>query len=449
MKKTYLAVFALLLVLASCRDETENLFDKSADERVAEAKRNLKNELLAPENGWKVKYQPEEGSGSYWVLLNFFEDDKLVVRTDLGAENGEYFSDTLTYRIDNSIGLELIFETYSFFSYLFEQNQATFFAEYEFRYANKTPEGFLVFTSKSDPGTPTVLLFQPAEADDESLLGREVATNLNTIASDIGSLVFSSPGYKLTYENKDLVLYLAMSDVTRTIDITGSSKKTTQTGAQSINFSTGFYLRGDSLVLHEPLTGTFQGVNVSLKGIKFTDLSITTIDLCGGRDVNAYEGVTSQNDQVLLEATLDSPAGAAFSNYSFLVSPLEYIFDNGENVGNEITADITGAGAMQLYYNFDGGFYGLGFFIQNADGTNTFALYEFTPQLIGNKIMFEFEPEISVFGNQSTPADLDNVKKYIDALTEGDQTYAFDLGDGVFELHNPCTGWSAAFIGIE
>ena len=42
--------------------------------------------------------------------------------------------------------------------------------------------------------------------------------------------------------------------------------------------------------------------------------------------------------------------------------------------------------AMQLYYDYDIGsgtpFYGIGFYIQNINGTVTFALREFTPTLV-------------------------------------------------------------------
>jgi hypothetical protein len=90
----------------------------------------------------------------------------------------------------------------------------------------------------------------------------------------------------------------------------------------------------------------------------------------------------------------------------------------------------------------------MGFFIQNADGTTTFYLREFTPTLTGNKIIFNFEPTISVFGNQNSPADIDNVNQFIEPLTQGG-AYFFEIQQDIYELHNPCTGWSAAFFGVE
>jgi hypothetical protein len=447
MKTHFFYIAALLLLLIACKDDTEKLFDKTSEQRAAEAIQALKDDLTAPGDGWKLKYQPEDGSGSYWVLLHFFDDNKLVIETDLGSENGEYFTDTLTYRVDNSLGLELIFETYSFFSFLFEQDGATFLAEYEFLYANKTPDGSLVFTSKSDPTDKTTLLFEKASASDADLLGRDVATNITTISEDATSLIFSAPSYVLNYDAKDIALYLSMDPVKRVIDISSATRQSNSATA-SVNFTTGYYLQGDSLVFHDRFTGTYHGVNLNFKSVLFSNLSESTLPVCGGRDVHEYEGTTEQGDPVLLQSTLESPAGAGFANaYAFYVSPIEYIFENGENRGAQIGTDITGAGSLQLY--LDDGFYALGFYILNADGTTTWALREFTPVITGNKIAMNFEPTISIYGNEDTPANIDNAYQYLDAFAQDGQTYMFEVEEGVYEMSNPCTGWSAAFIGIE
>lgn len=447
MKKSVYIIF-LMLAIISCNNETEQLFEKSADQRAADAIAKLKDDLTAPANGWKVLYQPEDESGAFWVLLDFNEDNTLSIRTDLGARDGEYFDDEITYRIDSSLGLELIMESYSFFSFLFEQDQATFQAEYEFLYQSKTPEGHLVFASKSDIGAPTVLVFQEAGPSDAALLGRVVSTNLNIISDDITGLVFASPSYRLSYTNRDLALFLSIDELKRTVSFNNASRKSTNAGAQSINFTTGFYLQGDSLILMSPLTGSFHGVNVNLKSIRFSTLAPATLNVCAGIPVNNYQGITSQNDAVALEPSLSSPRGATFPQVSdFYYSPNELIFNNGESAGQQIAADISGALAMQMYYNFNGeGFYAIGFVIVNPNGTTTFALRRFTPTLTGNRLVFNFEPTITLFGSQTTPANVNNINIYLNALTQGGQTYVFEVQQGVYEFYNPCTGWSAAFI---
>ncbi|HEY3406040.1 MAG TPA: DUF4302 domain-containing protein [Ohtaekwangia sp.] len=436
----------LFLVLIACQDNDTNEFDKSADERVAEAIANLKADLTAPDNGWKLKYRPVDGSGSYYVFLKFEDDRTVNIRTDLGAEDGKYFDQTLTYRIDNSLGLELIIENYSFFAYLFELDDATFEAEFEFLYANKTPSGELVFTSKSDTFIPvTTLVFEEAEAgEDDAFLGTEVSENLNIMADDFDNF---SPSMKLTYADRNIELYLAMDDVKRTIDITRAVRKSNPAVFESLDFSSPYIIRGDSIVLDNLFSGTFVGVNVSIQSIRLTTLTESEITICTDpMTVHAYEGTTSANDDVVLESTLFDLNGRSFATLSdFYISPLGYIFNNGQSAAEAIANDIHGALAMQMYYNYDGGFYAIGFIIQNDNGTITFALREFTPVLTGNNLVFNFAPDISIFGEPDTDADIENVNIYLEALTEGDNTYVFELDEGLYEFFNPCTGWSFVF----
>ena len=115
MKTIYYSIIGILLLLVSCKEETESVFEGTPEERAGIAMQELPDALTAPENGWRVKNISLKTSGSYWVLLHFFDDNRLVIESDLGANDGKFFMDTLTYRVDNSLGVELIFETYSFF----------------------------------------------------------------------------------------------------------------------------------------------------------------------------------------------------------------------------------------------------------------------------------------------------------------------------------------------
>ena len=197
MKTLHYFFWIFIVVFTSCKDDDIAVFEKTADERVNEAIETLKDDLTDPSNGWKIKYRPESESGSFYVFLKFNEDNTVRILSDLGANDGEFFDQTITYRIDNSLELELILESYCFFSFLFEQDAATFGAEYEFKFVNKTPDDALVFQSKTDVSNPTVLLFEEADANEpELLLGTEVSQNLNTMGEDLDNF---SPSLKMTY----------------------------------------------------------------------------------------------------------------------------------------------------------------------------------------------------------------------------------------------------------
>ncbi len=272
----------------------------------------------------------------------------MTIKSDLSADDGAYHEQTVTYRIDSSLGLELIIESYSFFAYLFEQNDASFLAEYEFLYANETPEGELVFQSKSDRGEKTILLFEPAAAGDEDLLGLEVAENLDIMADDIQR--FSS-SYKLIYQNKDIILYLSMDELRRILTISTASKKSNTTSTREIDFTTPYIIEGNSIVFDEELSGTFLGVSVKISSIQLDGLSDATLMACGAPvTIHNLAGETSANDDVLLETTLVDANGKKFIKNDYLQAPIQYIFDNGVSQGTQVAEDITGAAALQLYY---------------------------------------------------------------------------------------------------
>jgi hypothetical protein len=243
-----------------------------------------------------------------------------------------------------------------------------------------------------------------------------------------------------------------MDNFRRILSINSVARKTNPAITQSVSFSSPYILRGDSIVLDTPFSGTVLNNNITIKSIKFSTLNEGTINVCPDPiTVHLYSGVTSANDAVILETTLSDANGANFSTAStFYFSPLGYISQNGEPLSGQITTDLPGAGSMQLYYNYNIGsgtpFYGIGFLLQNTNGTTTFALRQFTPTVTGNKVAFSFAPTVSVFGNMNPDANKDNINIYLNLLTDGDNTYVFQLQEDVYEFYNPCTQFSVVFV---
>ncbi|HEU5145347.1 MAG TPA: DUF4302 domain-containing protein, partial [Chryseosolibacter sp.] len=363
-----------------------------------------------------------------------------------------YFEDTISYRVDNSLGLELILENYSFFAFLFEQDQATFGAEYEFNYVNKTPDNALVFQSKTDLSTPDVILFEEASADDVNLLGVSLARNLNTLSGDLDKFTSS---LKLTYTNKDLALYISLDELRRTITVTSASLKSNTNSTQNVGFTTPYIIQGDSIVFDVPLQTTILGNAVTIRSLKLDAIGESTLSVCATPiTIHNFSGKTSAGELITLETSLVDVSGKNFAQVSdFYFSPLIYIFDNGTSMSEQIQVDVTGAIEMHMYYGYDIGggelLYGIGFVIENLDGTITFALREFTPVLEDNRLTFNFADTITLFGDQTPDANIENVNIYLNALAEGNNTYVFQLNQDLYEFHNPCTGWSFVFINAN
>ncbi len=440
-------LFLMVVVAFSCKEDDGSVFDQTADERVAIAISNLKSELTAPANGWFLEYQPEAGMGSFHVLLKFNDNGKVNIKTDLAADDEQYFDQTVGYRIDNSMGLELIFETYSFFSFLFEQDQANFGAEFEFNFVNKTPDNALVFVSKSDRGTPSRLTLIPATAADQNKLGQSISANLDAFSRNI----------LLTYSEKDIEIYLNWNQLRRNINFTYITKKSDVGAGQEINLSSGYVLEGNSIVLDNPLTGTFDGENIDISSIALSTYTETNTVICAKNTPSPkYEGNLITADMISLENSLFDYYGATFYNRSRIyLAPVDYFFDEeGWSQGNIVRQEIEGAIYMVLLYEANTRFEeepltAVGFLIDNGEGEeSTFILKKFEPQLVENNLIMNFQGDFILYDNPNTSANLENIEAYLNKLTEGNMTYIYNVNQYFFEFHNLCNGWSFYFQAI-
>ncbi len=443
----------MLLLAGACRTtEEELIFEKSADERAQEAVADLEQRLITPTNGWVLRYKPVPESGRYVVLLNFNDDGSVRIRTDFGANDNEFYDQTVTYRVDNSLGLELIFETYSFFSFLFEQNSATFEAEFEFNYVNETPNGALVFNSKSDLSSLTTLAFEPAPENAENLLGRQLKDNLVVLSESLGLV---SPVYRLNYADRDLSLFLSLNTFLRRIEFTYASSVSGDEG-QSINFSTGYTAEGNSLILDDPLTGNYIRSEVNISAINFRSLTnAPSIDKCGQpTPIQQYSAnLAESGEAIALVPTLFDPGAARLQNLSeIFVANVGGIYDNGASVGQQVFDATGGAVNFVMYHvqNQQNTFYAMGYLLQLDNNGFSIPVKEFTPTYEGNQISFEFDSEYSFANGDSTitlnTAALDT---YLTNLTEGGQTRLIQTGEMRYELFNPCTGWSVLLQELE
>ncbi|WKN44401.1 DUF4302 domain-containing protein [Tunicatimonas pelagia] len=445
----YIVFSVVLLLVGACRStEEELLFEQTADERVEAAITGLEQSLTAPTNGWILRYRPVPESGSYVVLLNFDEQGNVRIQTDFGENDNEFYDQTITYRVDNSMGLELIFETYSFFSFLFEQGGATFEAEYELDYVNETPDGALVFRSKTDLTAITTLAFEPAPENAEGFLGRTVNTNLENLSESLGVI---SPVYRLNYANRDLSLFISLNTALRTLSFTSASTLSGER-SQGVNFSTGYTVQGSSIVLDEPLVGNFLNNSVNIPAINFQDMTdASPIEVCDQPfNIQQYQGTIAESDDAIaLQPTLSSPGGANFRNdFNLFRCPLGLIYDNGVSVGQQVVNDIEGVQQLQLYYanRAQNPFIAMGFLVVNESGSATFALKDFTTTNVGNQYQFDFAPEFTLYNDTTAVVDTLAMSTYLNRLTEGGQTRVIRTDSERYEFFNPCNGWSFVFF---
>ncbi|HIX97480.1 MAG TPA: DUF4302 domain-containing protein [Candidatus Alistipes avistercoris] len=111
MKRTTIISFlALPLLCTSCLFDEEDLFDKTASERIEAAKVEAKAALESAPNGWHVRYFPSatQEFGGYNVFFKF-ADGQVTVASE--TESDPSTAETSLYSLGEDLGVTLNFDT--------------------------------------------------------------------------------------------------------------------------------------------------------------------------------------------------------------------------------------------------------------------------------------------------------------------------------------------------
>ncbi len=446
-----------LFILLSCKENDDDI--DSVEKRVQAAIDGLFDELNEPANGWKVVYTPTGTSGGFFMLLDFALDGRVRVRSDVAANDGEFLDHFMSYRVDNSMRLELIFETYGIFHYLFELDQTTFGAEFEFNYVGKE-DGNLIFVSKTDGGTnPTTLTFEPASTNDVNQLATGISTNLDKFKGLSPQIFGAEPPIQQIYLDNSGVSFFWSIDLDKRIaeaDFAGLGNSFEEIygngSGVNLNFSSGFSYSGDQMILKNPLI-------MSVGGNDFTISSLTynTFDEAGGgslcptsSDVTpTYSGTAGSAGTFTASKTLFDRSGETFTANDdgvYFVN-IPFIFDDSlQSLSDEgvIKDFIPNAVAFIMTYGFDSETipaYSIGFITESGDSTDII-LREFEPTTsIGNQVNIVFTNDFYQSDDMMTAQDTTNMVEVTETIFSGGRVYAYDYpiqGLQVYRLFNPC-----------
>ena len=469
MKNLLIFSIVFLFLLSCSSDDGNNLLP--VDDRVEAAKKAFLDELTSPSDGWKVQYQPTPNSGSFFIILEFGTDGEVTIFSDVADNEGEFYEHTIPFRIDNALGLELIFETYGVFHYLFEQNSATFGAEFEFVYLGKDGDNLLL-QSASDFGTfPTVLTLEPAEASDKNSFSLEISENLNEFKTDIPSALESNPApiQQIILEDEGVSVFWRLNSATRIITATYAASGTTieevlaDSNGSILDLVTGYTLLNNRLVLDETLSFVENNKFFEIKSILFNELDPNGAEgFCtlNGDMVPSYSGIIPGAGNVTMVGSLFDIKGAAFQpepDFPYTVN-IPFIFDaSGQSLAAEgeiIAEKFPDASGFIFYYGFqdaESPEFGAGFILDNGlGGSNTF-VREFQPVTTeGNRISLTFTDNYFHSENSATPQQEADLEEITNLLFDGVDLYAFDFpvdGIQVFKLFNPCNGYEVFLVG--
>lgn len=443
---SYLFFCAIALFVMSCGDE-ETLNIDSADERKKAASDSIITELIAPQFGWKLNYQPSPQSGAFLILMKFDNAGNLNIKSDIAVGNDNFFNTDITYRIDNGIGTELIFENYSVFHFLQEQIGG----EFEFLYLQKTNSN-LVFQSKTDGANPTILTFEPAGEFDENLLSGEITNNLRKATIQDPRLVGSNTYFQLYLEDKDISVFM-------TIDLDGRALKVLNAGVGQtmseilsnnqtvdIGHDTNYSTLGESIIFETGASFSLNGQSILISEFQIANAQESLESYCSGQDVTkiTFEGSIG-NESIIFSSSLFSASTTFTPNPEnpYGGNTFNLIDELDEDVEDQITAAFPDFVVMQFYFDYslqNGSINAFGFVTQNESGDTNFYLRELSePIREGNKL--SFTPGDGIFGSQPTATQQQILFELTDLLFSGGEIFVLEFAgiEDFYELYNPCS----------
>ena len=462
-KLNYLWVLWMLAGGIACEQEDPHL--PSVEERTSMAIEELRDLLTEPANGWRIDYHPIPESGTYFMVLNFDGDGTVNIRSDVSANGGEFYDHTIPYRIDAALGIELIFETYGVFHYLFELQQASFGAEFEFIFKEEDGDN-LVFESKSDLSDRTEVTFQPASTADLTAFSEDLAENLEAFAGQSPRLFGGvPPSQQLYFSGPDISVFWAIDLVTRTLNVHAGGQGSTldeiitNASLTAADHFTGYVLQNGSLVLEEPYSQTIAGTNITISEVGFADFSMTGPSLCDSTmDVTpVYTGTVPGLGAVTVTKSLFNNSGSTFQpqTESFYAVNIPFIFDADFNSLVEegsIADNLPNAVAFIMTYGFDNDSIpanSVGFLVELEDESTAFYLRSFEmTETKGNAIAISLLDDY-YFEVPPNPGEQAGLEAITDEIFYGGTVYAYELpiqGLTAFQLYNPCNAYEFVLV---
>ena len=461
--RIYTLFILSFLLITSCVVQEEPKLGP-ADDRAKEAIEELKDELTSAPAGWKLAYRPTSESGAYFMLLDFNEDGTVNIKSDLSANEGEFYDRTIYYRIDAALGLELVFETYGVFHYLFELQQASFGAEFEFLFLEQDGNN-LIFQSLSDSGFPTIIELERASPSDTDKLSYDLSSNLELYDSlapqifggipPIQQVVLESSGISIFWgiDLAQRILYIDMAGVGTTIE-------EISTNNVIIDRQVGYTLLEGNIVLDEPVSFTIGGVAITLSQISLSQFTNEQQVYCAGTPINSpvYSGTISGLGSVSVHKSLFDSDGLDFqpmAEIPYSVNVL-FVFDGDANSlfqGGVIEEEFPTATGFVFNYGLESETQpanALGFSLDDTSsgGSKTYLRTFDVVERVGNKMSLALTDSI-YYDIEPTTEEEQAMYTITDSIFEGGDVYIFQLpldGLTIFWLFNPCNGYELFLV---
>lgn len=133
--KYYIMLLAGVLFMQSCLHEEEDIFGKSAAERLNEAQKLYENILTKPSNGWVLEYIAGDTDATRRGAFNFllkFEDGSVTAAVDQNALDDidpsmdPHKKITSLYKLEQDMSITLSFDTYNMFLHYYHEQHGSY-----------------------------------------------------------------------------------------------------------------------------------------------------------------------------------------------------------------------------------------------------------------------------------------------------------------------------------
>lgn len=447
MRKWWLIV-VLFSLFIGCNDEDESSIG-NVEERESNAVNSLKEELMNAPFGWRADYRPFAGSGSFLMLMTFDENTVRIQSDLLNVDEGAYLDLELSYRVESNLGINLVFETYGPYHYLFD------FLGGDFQFQlQEEANGSITFFGKS---SGVSVVFTENQQDEsgkisETALGTLDAGRFNAI--DLSSASIGDYGmFNVYLPETNHTISVGVDLFSRTLALfgggvgRGQDEIVASDQISSSGLASAFSLESDRIVLDQSLSIAVDGTTYSISEISLEEGATQSVLLCGSEldQVSAAGRI----DAIAFESMQSDPfqVSNGFSGAEFLSSGLGALFTPSDELMVEtILESFPDAAGFQLYRGLDlgdGEFLNAVGFV-TVDGSNNvkFFLREFSLEEAGNLITFNFTGDYFISPGDATEEELQSLDLLTDLLF-APEVYMMQIPSlfytGLFEYYNPCT----------
>lgn len=201
MKKIIYTFFVFSILLSSCVQDVDDVFDEPSSVRVEKALAEYQTLLKSAEYGWAMEYYPSstQAYGGYLFTMKFKDGDQVTVSTDAFEEAEKEV--TSLYSLKKDIGPTLNFDTYNELFHHFSDPDIIdgggkgkgYEGDYEFIFRSHTDNEIILRGKKTNNVIKMTRLTEPPMTllDKTVKLSKETFTT--TYTASIGGKTFVVP----------------------------------------------------------------------------------------------------------------------------------------------------------------------------------------------------------------------------------------------------------------